>query len=126
MRRMLGVAVAAAMALSVSAASAEDITGTVSNIDLTRATFMVDGKTYVASPTNTVGTKLEDLQEGDTVKPGGGVSVTDVPGIATRSCAPACEDGVPATAAAAASAIASKKARTRPRVSTGGEAMPPL
>lgn len=68
MRRMLGVAVAAAMALSVSAASAEDITGTVSNIDLTRATFMVDGKTYVASPTNTVGTKLEDLQEGDTVK----------------------------------------------------------
>lgn len=68
MRRMLGVAVAAAMALSVSAASAEDITGTVSNIDLTRATFMVDGKTYTASPTNTVGTKLEDLEEGDTVK----------------------------------------------------------
>jgi ABC-type glycerol-3-phosphate transport system substrate-binding protein len=68
MRRMLGVAVAAALALSVSAASAEDITGTVSNIDLTRATFMVDGKTYTASPTNTVGTKLEDLEEGDTVK----------------------------------------------------------
>lgn len=68
MRRMLGVAVAAAMALSVSAASAEDITGTVSNIDLTRSTFMVDGKTYTASPTNTVGTKLGDLEEGDTVK----------------------------------------------------------
>ena len=68
MRRMLGVAVAAAMALSVSAASAEDITGTISNIDLTRSTFMVDGKTYTASPTNTVGTKLEDLQDGDKVK----------------------------------------------------------
>ena len=68
MRRLLGVAVAAAMALSVSAASADDITGTISNIDLTRATFMVDGKTYAASPTNTVGTKLEDLQDGDTVK----------------------------------------------------------
>jgi ribosomal protein S1 len=68
MRRMLGVAVAAAMALSVSAASADDVTGTISNIDLTRATFMVDGKTYAASPTNTVGTKLEDLQDGDTVK----------------------------------------------------------
>lgn len=68
MRRMLGLAAAAAMALAVSAASAEDITGTVSNIDLTRATFMVDGKTYTASPTNTVGTKIEDLQDGDTVK----------------------------------------------------------
>ena len=68
MRRLLGVAVAAAMALSVSAASADDITGTISNIDLTRATFMVDGKTYAASPTNTVGAKLEDLQDGDTVK----------------------------------------------------------
>jgi ribosomal protein S1 len=68
MRKMLGVAVAAAMALSVSAASADDVTGTISNIDLTRATFMVDGKTYAASPTNTVGTKLEDLQDGDTVK----------------------------------------------------------
>jgi hypothetical protein len=68
MRRMLGVAVAAAMALSVSAASAEDITGTISNIDLTRSTFMVDGKTYAASPTNTVGSKLADLEDGDTVK----------------------------------------------------------
>lgn len=68
MRRMLGLAAAAAMAFSVSAASAEEITGTVSNIDLTRATFVVDGKTYTASPTNTVGTKIEDLQEGDTVK----------------------------------------------------------
>jgi hypothetical protein len=68
MRRMLGLAVAAAMAFAVSAASAEDITGTVSNIDLTRATFVVDGKTYTASPTNTVGTKIEDLQDGDTVK----------------------------------------------------------
>jgi hypothetical protein len=68
MRRMLGLAAAAAMAFTVSAASAEEITGTVSNIDVTRATFVVDGKTYTASPTNTVGTKIEDLQEGDTVK----------------------------------------------------------
>jgi ABC-type glycerol-3-phosphate transport system substrate-binding protein len=68
MRRMLGLAAAAAIAFSVSAASADEITGTVSNIDLTRATFMVDGRTFTASPTNTVGAKLEDLQEGDTVK----------------------------------------------------------
>jgi len=68
MRRMLGLAAAAAMALSVSAASADEITGTVSNIDLTRATFVVDGRTFTADPNNTVGTKIEDLQEGDTVK----------------------------------------------------------
>lgn len=68
MRKMLGVAAAAAIALSVSAASAEEITGTVSDIDLTRATFVVDGKTYTASPTNTVGTKIDELQDGDTVK----------------------------------------------------------
>lgn len=68
MRRMLGVAAAAAMAFMVSAASADEVTGKISNINLTRATFMVDGKTYAASPTNTVGAKLSDLQDGDTVK----------------------------------------------------------
>jgi hypothetical protein len=70
MRRMLGMAAAAALAFSVSAASAADMTGTISNIDLTRNTFMMDGKTYTASPTNTVGAKLSDLQEGDKVKIG--------------------------------------------------------
>ena len=68
MRKMLGLAAAAAMALSVSAASAAELTGTISSIDLTRNTFMMDGKTFTASPTNTVGAKLSDLQEGDTVK----------------------------------------------------------
>jgi hypothetical protein len=67
---MLGVAAAAALAFSVSAASAADMTGTISNIDLTRNTFMMDGKTYTASPTNTVGVKLSDLQNGDKVKVG--------------------------------------------------------
>jgi Cu/Ag efflux protein CusF len=68
MRRMLGVAAAAALAFSVGAASAAELTGTISNIDLNRSTFVLDGKTYTASPTNTVGTKLSDLQDGDTVK----------------------------------------------------------
>ena len=70
MRRMLGLAAAAALAFSVSAASAADMTGTISNIDLTRNTFQMDGKTYTASPTNTVGEKLSDLQEGDKVRIG--------------------------------------------------------
>jgi hypothetical protein len=68
MRRMLGVAAAGALAFAVSAASAAELTGTISNIDLTRNTFVLDGRTFAASPTNTVGTKLSDLEEGDTVK----------------------------------------------------------
>ena len=68
MRRMLGVAAAAALAFMVSAASAEELTGTISNIDLTANTFMLDGRTFTASPTNTVGAKLSDLQEGDKVR----------------------------------------------------------
>jgi Protein of unknown function (DUF1344) len=68
MRRMLGVAAAAALAFMVSAASADDMTGTISNIDLTANTFVLDGKTYAASPTNTVGVKLKDLADGDKVR----------------------------------------------------------
>jgi Protein of unknown function (DUF1344) len=69
MRRMLGVAAAAALAFSVGAALAAELTGTISNINLTRNTFTLDdGRTFTASPTNTVGAKLSDLQEGDTVK----------------------------------------------------------
>jgi hypothetical protein len=68
MRRMLGVAAAAALAFSVGAALAAELTGTISQINLTRNTFVLDGRTFAASPTNTVGAKLSDLQEGDTVK----------------------------------------------------------
>ena len=69
MRRMLGVAAAAAFAFAVSAASAAELTGTISNINLTRNTFTLDdGRTFTASPTNTVGDKLSDLQEGDKVR----------------------------------------------------------
>ena len=50
------------------AASADEITGTISNIDLTRNTFMLEGKTYTASPSNTVGVKLSELKEGDKVR----------------------------------------------------------
>jgi hypothetical protein len=68
MRRMLGVAAAGALAFAVSAASAAELTGTISNIDLTRNTFVLDGRTFAASPTNTVGAKLSELEDGDTVK----------------------------------------------------------
>jgi hypothetical protein len=68
MRKLLAVGGAAALALSAMAASADELTGTISNIDLTRNTFMLEGKTFTASPTNTVGAKLSELKEGDKVR----------------------------------------------------------
>jgi hypothetical protein len=56
------------MALMVSGASADEATGTVSNINKTANTFMVDGKTYTAGENNVVGLKVGDLMEGDKVK----------------------------------------------------------
>ena len=67
MRKLLAVGAAAALGLSALAASADEATGTISNIDLNRNTFMVEGKTFAASPTNTVGAKLSELNEGDKV-----------------------------------------------------------
>ena len=68
MRKLLAVGGAAALALWAMAASADEITGTISNIDLTRNTFDIEGKTYTAAPANTVGVKLSELKEGDKVR----------------------------------------------------------
>ena len=68
MRKLLAVGGAAALALWAMAASADEATGTISNINLTRNTFIVEGKTYTASPSNTVGVKLSELKEGDKVR----------------------------------------------------------
>lgn len=68
MRKLLAIGGAIALGLSAMAASADEVTGTISNIDLTRNTFMVEGKTFTASPSNTVGVKLSDLMEGDKVR----------------------------------------------------------
>jgi hypothetical protein len=56
------------------AASADELTGTISNIDLTRSTFTLEGKTFTADPNNTVGAKLADLAEGDKVT----IEATDI------------------------------------------------
>jgi hypothetical protein len=68
MRKLLAVGGAAALAIWALAASADDATGTISSINLTRNTFIVEGKTYTASPSNTVGVKLSELKEGDKVR----------------------------------------------------------
>jgi hypothetical protein len=60
--------VGAMLALTAGAAVADELTGTISNIDLTRNTFVLEGKTFTASPTNTVGDKLADLKDGDKVR----------------------------------------------------------
>jgi hypothetical protein len=67
MRKLLAIGGAVALGLSAMAASADELTGTISNIDLTRNTFDLEGKTFTASPTNTVGAKLSELAEGDKV-----------------------------------------------------------
>jgi hypothetical protein len=68
MRKLLAVGGAAALALWALAASADEVTGTISNINLTRNTFVVEGMTFTASPSNTVGVKLSELKEGDKVR----------------------------------------------------------
>jgi hypothetical protein len=67
MRRLLAIGGAVALGLSAMAASADELTGTISNINLTRNTFVLEGKTFTASPTNTVGAKLSALKDGDRV-----------------------------------------------------------
>ena len=74
MRKLLAIGGAAALALSAMAASADELVGTISDIDLTRNTFQLEGKTFTASPSNTVGAKLSDLMEGDKVS----VEATDI------------------------------------------------
>jgi hypothetical protein len=67
MRRLLAIGGALALGLSAMAATADEVTGTISNIDLNRNTFQLEGKTFTASPTNTIGVKLSELAEGDKV-----------------------------------------------------------
>jgi hypothetical protein len=67
MRRTLGMVTATVLALMAGGAVADEVTGTVQNIDLTRMTFQLEGKTFAASPNNTVGVKLDELQEGDKI-----------------------------------------------------------
>jgi hypothetical protein len=74
MRTMLGMATAAILALTAGGAVAEEVTGTVQNIDLTNMTFELEGKTFTASPSDTVGVQLDELIEGDKIT----VEATDI------------------------------------------------
>ena len=74
MRAMLGMTIGAVLVLAAGGAVADEVTGTISNIDLTRNTFVLEGNTFTASPNNTTGVKLDELKEGDKVK----VDATDI------------------------------------------------
>jgi hypothetical protein len=67
MYRMLTLAAAAALAMGASLAHADEATGPIQNIDLTENTFEVDGKIFTASPQNTVGPDLSELEEGQEI-----------------------------------------------------------
>jgi hypothetical protein len=67
MRKLLIIGGAAVTGLWAMAASANEATGTISNIDLVRNTFVVQGIYFAASPNNTIGEKLSKLKEGDRV-----------------------------------------------------------
>jgi len=67
MRTVLGIVAASALALFVNSASADEVTGTISDINMTRGTFEVEGMLFTASDENTVGVDLGELKEGDTV-----------------------------------------------------------
>jgi hypothetical protein len=64
---MLTLAAAAALAMGASLAHADEAKGPISNIDLTDNTFEVDGKLFTASPQNTVGPDLSELEEGQEI-----------------------------------------------------------
>lgn len=67
MRRILGIAAAGTLALFAHAASADEVTGKISDINMTQGTFEVEGMLFTASAENTVGVDLSELKEGDTV-----------------------------------------------------------
>ena len=68
MRKMLGLAAAAFLALGVSAGSAEEVKGAIMNIDAAKGTFQVGEKIFQASEANTEGPDLSELKEGEQVK----------------------------------------------------------
>jgi hypothetical protein len=68
MSKILGLTAAAAIAFMASAVSADEMKGPITDIDMTNNTFHVGDKVFTASPENTVGVKLMDLQEGDNVR----------------------------------------------------------
>jgi hypothetical protein len=67
MKRLLGPAAATALILSATLAYADTVTGYITNINHTQNRLEVGDTLFNASPSNTVGTPLEELKAGDKV-----------------------------------------------------------
>ena len=67
MQRLLGLVAAGALMLGPTLAHADQITGTVKNVDPVRNTFMIGDTVFTAAPNNTAGTPLSQVKEGDKV-----------------------------------------------------------
>jgi Cysteine rich repeat len=67
MQRLLGLAAATALILGATLAHAETITGYVKNLDPAHNSFMIGDELFKAAPSNTVGTSVDELKEGDKV-----------------------------------------------------------
>ena len=74
MRKMLAPVTAVGLALAAGAASADEVTGTITEIDATARNIMVTDETrpeeqrvFAVSETNTVGPGIDELAEGDRV-----------------------------------------------------------
>ena len=67
MRKMLGLAAGMVIAFAASIASAQDVQGTIEEIDPVAKTITVDGEVYQMPDATTAGTSLEDLKVGDKV-----------------------------------------------------------
>jgi hypothetical protein len=68
MRTILGAVTAAALTLAAGVALADVAEGTIQSIDQMTKMFTVGDKTFQWSSSNSMGVKLEELQEGDQVK----------------------------------------------------------
>jgi hypothetical protein len=68
MRKLVGAAAAAALLVLAQTASADEATGEITDIDTVKNTFSVGDKTFQYSSENTMGAKLDEVEEGDTVK----------------------------------------------------------
>jgi hypothetical protein len=74
MRKMIAPATAIALALAAGAASADEVTGTITEIDEVASQIVVSDETrpdqqrvFAVSDTNTVGPAIDELREGDKV-----------------------------------------------------------
>ena len=67
MRKMIGFAVATALAFAAGVASAQNAQGTIENIDPVAKTIVVDGQVYQMPDETTAGVSLEELEVGDKV-----------------------------------------------------------